>query len=510
MREYRLHINQTKIALTVALIFGSLCWQPNIFSKITITEVLGSPITNPFNETAGPDYSPDGKWYAYGGGNNTNSVVLFSYNSAGTLTPLASSPQAIGGLSMQPSCVAYSPDSKFLVALNKQDFTTSVRSRIALFSVDQTTGALTQRSTGSGNVGTGSIQTAGVQGVTISYSPDGQFVAALATITSSAPVQSGMNMYTVNQTTGALTVVPSLGRNNAFETAYQTGTPSSAFNNSTFAFSPDGLFIAQGNRTPLPATITIFSVNQMTGELGPNNGGGLYGIDYPMPIAGNTIESVAYSPNGNILAVAGTNQIYTFTLNNGIPTHAATYSPGTDGQIQFSPDSRFLVRRNSSSFDVISVDDAGFMTLFETVPVEGGFTLGEQFAFSPLFQMGDSQIYFLSAPSSVPSGSILTYAFLNEPDAPLPPTNVIGKRKCNIFLDKNERIITITWNASPTSGVVSYNIYNSSRIVANILATQQLCFRSVLNGCDNGQNFSITALDSNGIESEGASINIQS
>jgi hypothetical protein len=92
----------------------------------------------------------------------------------------------------------------------------------------------------------------------------------------------------------------------------------------------------------------------------------------------------------------------------------------------------------------------------------------------------------------------LYYPYMLQPD---PPTNVVGKIRCNIFLDRSESILNICWTASASTDVVSYNIYNGSTIVASILATKPLCFVTALGRCDNGQNFSVTAVDMNGVES---------
>jgi YVTN family beta-propeller protein len=96
--------------------------------------------------------------------------------------------------------------------------------------------------------------------------------------------------------------------------------------------------------------------------------------------------------------------------------------------------------------------------------------------------------------------SITVTASCSTP-GPSAPTNVIGVIRNNVFLDKTERILTITWTASSSTDVISYNIYNGTTLIANILATAPLTFCTLLVNGDNGQNFSITAVDSNGNES---------
>jgi len=71
-----------------------------------------------------------------------------------------------------------------------------------------------------------------------------------------------------------------------------------------------------------------------------------------------------------------------------------------------------------------------------------------------------------------------------------PPTNVQGVRSCY----GTELILTITWTASTTPTVSSYNIYNGATLVGNVLATSPLTFSTPLISPDEGLNFFVSAV----------------
>jgi YVTN family beta-propeller protein len=103
-----------------------------------------------------------------------------------------------------------------------------------------------------------------------------------------------------------------------------------------------------------------------------------------------------------------------------------------------------------------------------------------------------------SAGTPIPvGGSALSLAVTGQ--VILSPTNVVGVRKNNVFLLQTARYLTITWTAS--ADAVSYNIYNGTTLVGNVLATSPLTFDALLASGDNGNNYFVTAIDSLGGES---------
>lgn len=488
----------------LALLF--LWMHIDIVPSIVIEEVQTSPLPATL-DGGGSTYSPDGKWYAYPS-DSINNISIFSYDSFGNLTQISASPQSVT-TPLSIATIAYSPDSKFLVATSASTSNLN-NNRIALFSVNQATGALTQRNANNGAIGTFNRVTGGYAGGTIIYSPNGKFVA-VSLLNPSTPTQGGVGMYTANATSGALTLINSASTpTSIFLTQHVTRGSTNLFTDSYIAFSPDSLYLAQANFDNTN-TITIYTVNQTTGELGPLSGG-FYGTDYLVPGGMGNFQHIAYSPDGNLLAVSSANTYFTFTLNNGIPTFADAYTPANGPSLYFSPDSQFLISTpNANTIDVIRVDSQGKMSLFKslTPPLINQNTA--QFAFSPLFpQNADTGLYFFSSVSTDFSSSpfLVSYrVFLTNPYI-AGPQSPMGKRKCNIFLDKNERLLSISWSASVSSDVVSYNIYNGESLISSVLASSPFCLVTLLAGCDNGQNFSITAVDSNGLESERVPVTI--
>lgn len=92
---------------------------------------------------------------------------------------------------------------------------------------------------------------------------------------------------------------------------------------------------------------------------------------------------------------------------------------------------------------------------------------------------------------------------------PSDPTNAIGTIRSNTFLNKTECVFTMTWTPSTSANVASYNIYNGTTLVANIPATSPSTFITLLSKGNNGKNYSITAVNSNGAESDHVPVIIQ-
>jgi len=75
--------------------------------------------------------------------------------------------------------------------------------------------------------------------------------------------------------------------------------------------------------------------------------------------------------------------------------------------------------------------------------------------------------------------------------------NITGTVKKNVFLNFTECILTITWTASTSSNIVSYNIYRGDTLIGNVLATNPSCFRTLFQ-C--GVTYSVAAVNSSGTE----------
>ncbi len=105
---------------------------------------------------------------------------------------------------------------------------------VSIFAVNQTTGVLTKI--------TGSPFAAGNSPRSVTYSPDGLFLAV------ANQNSDDVSIFSVNQSTGALTEI--------FGSPFAAGTlPSSV------AYSPDGLFLAVANE--ISNDVSVFSVEQL-------------------------------------------------------------------------------------------------------------------------------------------------------------------------------------------------------------------------------------------------------
>ncbi len=180
---------------------------------------------------------------------NTDVITVFPTNpTTGALgTPVSTSSGAGGN--NRPEELSFSPDGLFLAVANK------LNSNISLFSVNQTTGALT-------SIGPVAVP-ASSQLWSIAYSPGG---SCLAVTTYNDSTQGKVSLFSVNQTTGALT----------FSASY--AVPGSNNNNHpvTVAFSSDEAFVSVTSFTGEEVYIYTFDPSSCTLTAIP-------GSPYPLP-----------------------------------------------------------------------------------------------------------------------------------------------------------------------------------------------------------------------------------
>jgi WD40 repeat protein len=489
-------MNNRQSHTVVELFLTLLLSSPILVHGVTITPVPGSPFTSlPNGPSSGLAYSPNAKWLACANSYADNSVSIYAVASNGVITQIPGSPFATNGAI--PECVAYSPDNLFLVAGNHGD----KPSTISLFSVNQSTGALTQLDPTTGSPSTNTLPTEGQLLETIYYSPNGKFVAASL---SSYGSFSAVAMYTANSSTGALTSAGTFPTNH-----FVDGNISDEI-----AFSPDSKYIAQAN-SDNTNTITIFTVDQNTGELGPYNGS-VYGTDYPVPGASGYFSSIAYSPNGNLLVVSDENDnLFTFTLNNGVPTFAATIAPAlpvtsSDTSIAFSPDSQFIALANDFDTNIYVFSVAANGTMAQVAQLSSPQFISD-LVFSPRVNDPISFLSGCGAANQGGPGFIASYTVPVLSAGPSSPQNLAASRTSNVFLLQTDLINLITWSA-PTSGTpVAYNIYRDATLIdliAIVPATSPLQFYDHNRQPNVSYTYYITAVDSNGNQSLASSVSI--
>lgn len=99
--------------------------------------------------------------------------------------------------------------------------------------------------------------------------------------------------------------------------------------------------------------------------------------------------------------------------------------------------------------------------------------------------------------------------FTYIPIIPLPPSNFVGVVVKNKFLNESGLFLKATWKASPTPNVVSYRIYKNGTLVQTVYRHSFLEFVRRLHSKSEAKAFSISAVNSEGVESEKINITIQ-
>lgn len=296
-----------------------------------LTQVSGSPFdtgTGPGTGVRSVAFNPSGDLLA--AANETNTVSVFSVGSSGTLTQISGSPFATGGTGAAYS-VAFSPSGGLLATAN---FNHSV----SVFSVGSG-GALTPVSGSPFDTGMFSNPDG------LAFSPVGGLLAVAddgrssvlvfsvgsdgaLTPVSGSPFANSSREYSVafrssggllattnnDQTVSVFSVGSDGTLTQASNTPVTTGTEVPV----SVAFSPNGVLATAGNQ----GTVSVLSVGS-DGALAPAGGS-------PFTLGGS-LQSVAFSPNGALLATVDPNagRLYLFAVE---PPAASISSPTGGGR----------------------------------------------------------------------------------------------------------------------------------------------------------------------------------
>jgi 6-phosphogluconolactonase (cycloisomerase 2 family) len=265
-----------------------------------LTAIAGSPLSVGANLTS-IAIDPSGR-FLYVMDNGSNIIPAFSIDaSTGALTAVPGSPfstsAAAGGNSQQ--VLAIDPSGQFLYAAG---------GALLAFKIDASTGALSQI--------TGSPFTlAGAQGFrAITVTPSGGFVICAGW---SGPLQSSAYVYSLNESTGALTFVGSGSQNGISFTSA--------------AVDPTSRFLYVGDDGIGSDNIEAFTINASTGALTAVSGS-------PFP-ATNNPQSLVIAPTGGTLYAGGAG-IYEFAIDAS--TGALTTIFGNQGSYIFGSSGLFL------------------------------------------------------------------------------------------------------------------------------------------------------------------------
>lgn len=98
-------------------------------------------------------------------------------------------------------------------------------------------------------------------------------------------------------------------------------------------------------------------------------------------------------------------------------------------------------------------------------------------------------------------GLVLEFIPEPPPSNPLPPSFFVGEIEVNKFLNITEYVLKAKWGASPSSNVILYRIYKGNHIVEEEEASSCRIFVTPLHSKREARKFSITAVNSDNLES---------
>ena len=226
------------------------------------------------------------------------------------LTPVTQSPASNADTAFGPVSLAFSPSGGLLATANGRQNGPYSANDVSVFTVNDSSGALTpvtQMPASNADTGTAPYS--------VAFSPGGGLLAT-ANYDSNT-----VSVFTVNDTTGALTPVTQSPVSNA-----DTGTAPYSV-----AFSPAGELLASANTS---GTVSLFTLNDTTGTLTPDPQTPASNAD-----TGTAPYSVAFSPNGGLLATAnsgcgscvGGDTVSVFTLTESAATGTGPGTGSTGG-----------------------------------------------------------------------------------------------------------------------------------------------------------------------------------
>ncbi|HWX83705.1 MAG TPA: beta-propeller fold lactonase family protein [Xanthobacteraceae bacterium] len=343
---------------------------------VSLTPVTGSPFSTGAAANSLPysvAFHPSGTLFATAnnlGNSGPGSVSLFAVTASGGLQ-LLGSPVSTGATATTPTSVAFSPDGALLAAAN---YGGSGNGSVAVFAVASSPPhlAVLQGSpfaTGAGEypfsvafhsnsklpfVAAADLTNNNTVSVfSITHPTTGWAVAAPVSFKTGVPLNpqgggprelafhpSGTYLATANSDAGSVSLFTVYGgwHLGLLPPPIPTGPAGVVVN--TLAFSPNGHFLATGAGATATATVQMFKFSTIAPYLTP------FGAPVSTGAFGAT-QSVAFSPNGNLLAVASSDNVSLFVVDS---TGTLTLQgkpisiPGNPGprSLAFSPSNKLL------------------------------------------------------------------------------------------------------------------------------------------------------------------------
>ena len=437
---------QAGLALGACLVFAP--------SAAALTQVPASPFsTGQGSDPSSVAFSPSGNLLAVGSdpndGSGPGTISVFSVDqTTGALTQVPGSPfspNATGSLfGSGVGPVAFSPSGDLLVAANDGlDY-----GSLSVFSVNPTTGALTEVS--------GSPFDAGEMPYpSIAFSPGGGLLAA----TTNGDDGGAVAVFAVDQSTGALSEVSG----SPFDVVGDAGA---------LAFSPSGGLIA----TVADSALSVFSVNQSTGALTEVSGS---------PFAsGGAYAGLAFSPDGDLLATAddggdqaGAVSVFSVDQSTGALTQVSSSPPLTSPlSVAFSPVGGLLaavgvIADTCDCLSVWTVDPSGTLTPVSDSPASTAAEGAQGVTFSPNGEwlatanpIGSVSVFSTSSTTTTTPAGTVSVAGAGPPANTARPT-LSGVTKPGKALACSKGI----WSNNPT--VYAYRWYRNGTLLAGFTAS---------------------------------------
>ena len=423
-------------------------------------------------------------YYAYVANEDSTISGYLVDDSNGDLIALSGSPFTVGDVSCSTVFIAITPNGNYLYVSNTAENT------FIGCSIDGSTGALSTLSS--------SPFTAGAVPFFLATTPNGKYLY----VTNSAP--GNIYGFSIDSGSGALTSVP--------------GSPFAADSGTEgIAISPNGDFLYVANYDS--DSIYGYSIDSSTGALIQLDGATVF-LTSP--------NQIAITSNGKYLYASdfGTGLVYGYSINSGslspVPGSPFTAIAKTSG-IASTPNGRFLYAANLTGYDIsgYSINSSnGTLTPLTNSPFSVGAAcrevaitpdglylyvtndeIGEITGFSI-----DSSGNLTSIPGSpftagdLPYGIAITQILQSS-------ASLTGKRVTNNFPFQKAAVNLLAWTASPSSNVVSYNVYRNGKLIASVPAST-LSYSDPSINRKLGYIYSVTAVNTSGVESPPVTVSI--
>ena len=277
-----------------------------------------------------------------------NSISAFSVDVNGTLSPIAGSPFATGGLGTGAGLYA---SNRIIVVKNFLYASNAGSNTISAFTIEPTSGVLT--SVGS-PFATGRYNNPNASGISLAATPDAKFLYAGTT-------DGYITVFSINSSTGALSTVGSPVVAGGFMSSMKVSPDGKFLVMAFYLYNQVGVFAIQSDGTLLAVANSPFTLKSGTG----------YGTGIDINCAGNLLFTGRSGPDIDVLNIASDGQLSELS-NSPFSTSAAS-----NQVVVLSPDDATLFSSNQgdNSVSAFAVGSDGSLTLPGTTVGAGSSAL---------------------------------------------------------------------------------------------------------------------------------------